>query len=111
MSAGALAAILWRLAEKLRLEREDIVEDAIDAPPLEAVVGDHPCPLEVAAQRGSKWSVHPRSTAYLRLLEQLKAAVKRKLAQPVLANAHVPSTSTLPAGVTLTLTRSRAGRW
>jgi hypothetical protein len=48
---------------------------------------------------------------HLGLFEQLKAAVKRELAQPMPANAHVPSTSTLPAAVILTFTTARAGRW
>lgn len=111
VSACALATILWRLAQQLRLEGEDVVENTIDAPAFKAVVGDHPGPLEVTAQRSPKRSVDPRSPAHLRLLEQLKAAVQRELAQPVPADAHVPSTSTLPAAVTLALTTSRAGRW
>jgi hypothetical protein len=47
--------------------------------------------------------------AHLRLLQKLEAAVEGKLPQPVLANAHVPSTSTRPAAVTRTLTVSREG--
>jgi hypothetical protein len=45
----------------------------------------------------------------LSLFEQLQASIERQLAQPVVPNRHVPSTSTLPASVTLTLTRSRGG--
>jgi hypothetical protein len=46
---------------------------------------------------------------HLRLLQKLKAPVESELPQPVLANPHVPSTSTLPPSVTRTLTRSRRG--
>jgi hypothetical protein len=38
------------LTEQLGLQREDVVEDAIDAPALEAVFSDHTGTLEVAAQ-------------------------------------------------------------
>ncbi len=106
---GALPAILRRLAEELGLEGEDVVEDPIDAPALEAVLGDHPRVLELCAQQGSKRAVDPRSSTHLGLLEQLQTAVECELPEPVLANAHVPSTSTLPASVTRTLTRSRCG--
>ena len=44
--AGSLAPILRSLAEQLGLKGEDVVEDSIDAPPLEAVVGDHACSFE-----------------------------------------------------------------
>src|ERR1700674_90978 len=109
LRSGSLAAILRGLAEQLCLERKDVIEDSIDSPALEAVVGDHPRPFEMAPQRSPQGSVHPRPSAHLRLFEQLKAAVERELPQPVLSNAHVPSTSTLAVSVTRTLTRSRRG--
>ena len=105
----ALAAVLGGLAEQLRLQGEDVVENAIDAPALEAVVGNHPSSLEMVAQRSPQRSVDTRSPSHLRLFEQLEAAVKRELAKPVIPNCHVPSTSTLPVSVTLTLTRSSDG--
>jgi hypothetical protein len=48
--AVALPAVLGRLTEQSRLQREDVVEDAIDPPSLQAMIGDHPGVLEVAAQ-------------------------------------------------------------
>ena len=104
--SGSLPAVLRRLAEQLRLEGEYVIEHAIDAPAFEPVVGDHAGSLELVTQRSSKRPVDSRPTAHLRLLEYLKAPVERELAQPVLANGHVPSTSTLPSFVTRTLTVS-----
>src|SRR5450631_3335881 len=46
----ALPAVLGRLTEQLRLQREDVIEDAIDAPTREAMIGDHPGVFQVAAQ-------------------------------------------------------------
>src|SRR6185312_5020226 len=47
---GSLAPILRRLTQQLGLEREDVVEDAVDAPALETVVSDHAGALEVLTQ-------------------------------------------------------------
>jgi hypothetical protein len=47
------------LAEQPGLEREDVIEHAIDSPTFEAVVGDHPRSLELAAQRGPQGSIDP----------------------------------------------------
>ena len=74
------------------------------------MVGDHARPLEMVAKRGTKWPIDARSPGHLSLFEQLQASIKRQLAQPVVPNRHVPSTSTLPASVTLTLTRSSDGK-
>lgn len=106
---GALAAVLRALPEQLRLQGEDVIQHSIDAPSLQAVVGDHARPLEVAAKRGTQRPIDPRSPGHLGLFEQLQASIERELAQPVLPDRHVPSTSTLPAPVTLTLTRSSDG--
>ena len=107
--ARSLPPILRGLPEQLGLEGKDVVEHPVDAPPLEAVIGDHPRALQLGPQRSPKRSIDPRAPAHLRLLQQLKAAVERELSHAVLANAHVPSTSTLPALVIRTLTRSRDG--
>ena len=104
--AGPLAPILRGLAEQSCLKGEDVVEDSIDAPPLEAVVGDHAGTLEEAPKRRGQWAIDPGSSVDLRFLEELKAAIERELPQPVAPNAHVPSTSTLPTSVTRTLTTS-----
>ena len=50
-AVGAVPAVLRRLAEQLGLQREDVIEDAIDSPALEAVLGDHTGSLEMPAQR------------------------------------------------------------
>ena len=68
-----------RLTEQLRLQREDVVEHAIDPPALEAMVGDHAGALEMLAQRRPKRPVDARLPPHLGLLQQLQAAVERKL--------------------------------
>ena len=105
----ALAAVLRSLAEQLGLEGEDVVQDAIDAPALEAVVRDDAGALELPPECDSKRPVDTRAAANLGLLEQLEAAVERELAHPVLRLCHVPSSSTLPAVVTRALTVLSAG--
>jgi hypothetical protein len=47
---GAVPAVLRRLTEQLGLQREDVIEDAIDPPALETVFGDHAGTFEMAAQ-------------------------------------------------------------
>src|SRR6266540_1642251 len=88
--AGALAAVLRLLAEKLGLQPEDVGEDS--------------GALEMVPESSAQRPIHPRAAANLRLLEQLQTAVQSQLAEPVLAHAHVPRSSTLPAGVTRDLT-------
>ena len=46
----AVPAVLRGLTEQLGLQREDVIQDAIDAPAFEAVIGDHTGTLEMAAQ-------------------------------------------------------------
>jgi hypothetical protein len=91
------------------LQREDVVEDAIDPPAFEPVVCDHACTLEMPAQRGAERPVDACAASDLSLLEELQAAVERTLARSVLGNRHVPRTSTLPAEVTRVLTSLSAG--
>jgi hypothetical protein len=50
LRSGALAAVLWALPEQLRLQSKDVIQNAIDAPALETVVGDHARPLEMVAE-------------------------------------------------------------
>src|SRR6185437_1098302 len=68
---SSLAPILGRLTQQLRLKREDVVEDTVDAPALEPVVRDHASALEVLAQGGSQGPVDAGAAANLGLLEQL----------------------------------------
>ncbi|HEV1991895.1 MAG TPA: hypothetical protein VGR34_03410 [Candidatus Dormibacteraeota bacterium] len=44
-----MPAVLRRLSEQLGLQSEDVIEDAIDAPALEAVFGDHTGTFEMTA--------------------------------------------------------------
>ena len=71
--------ILRLLAKQVGLHRKDIVEDAVDAPPLEPVLDDHAGSLEVLPQRDAKRPVDAALTPDLGLLEQLQAAIQSKL--------------------------------
>src|ERR1700694_604727 len=102
--AVALAPILRGLAEQLSLHRKYVVEDAIDAPSFQPMLGDHSRMLQLAPKGCPQRPIDASLTAHLGFLEQLQATVEGKLPQFVLANAHVPSTSTLPAVATRMLT-------
>jgi len=82
-----LPALFRLLAEQLSLEREDVVEHAVDAPAFEPVLGDHARMLQRAPQARSKRAVDSRLATDLGLLEDLEAAVERKLPEPVFATA------------------------
>src|SRR5258705_362215 len=94
---GSLAPVLRRLAEKLRLEREDVVEHAVDAPSLEPVVSDHARTLEVPAQRSAERPIDSRAASDLCLLQQLQAPIESELPCAMLGRVHTPRTSTLPS--------------
>ncbi len=72
-------AVLWVLAEKLRLQREDVVQHAVDTASLHPVVGDDPGSLEMAAQQFAERAVDAGLSVHLRLFEQLEASVQRQL--------------------------------
>ncbi|MHB8613506.1 MAG: hypothetical protein ACYDAL_13910 [Candidatus Dormibacteraceae bacterium] len=74
-----MAAVLGGLAEQLRLQREDVVEHAIESPSFQAMIGDHAGALEMASQRSAQRSVDAGLPFHLRLFEQLQAAVEREL--------------------------------
>jgi len=97
------------MPQQLRLQGEDVVEDAIEAPAFQAVLGDNAGVLELASQRDAQRPVDAGLAAHLGFLQQLQAAVQRKLPELVLSHAHVPMTSTLPAAVTRTFTWFNAG--
>jgi hypothetical protein len=84
----ALPAILRGLPEQLSLQREDVVEDPIDPPAFEAMVGDHAGAIEMSPQQDAQRPVDTRAASNLRFLEELKAAVEGKLAESVLADSH-----------------------
>ncbi len=97
-AAVALPAILRGLSKQLCLQREDVVENPIDAPALEAMVGDDAGSFEVSPQRRPQWPVDARTTCNLGFLQKLEAAVERKLANPVLSNRHLGPQYLHPAG-------------
>jgi hypothetical protein len=88
-AAVALSAILRGLSEQLCLQREDVVQDPIDTPTLQAMVGDDAGPFEVPPQGRPQWPVDARTTSNLGFLEELEAAVERELAKSVLPNRHM----------------------
>src|ERR1700681_3208313 len=65
LRTGALAPILGGLAEQLGLEREDVVEHAIDTPALEPVIGDHPSAFQLASQQGGQRAIDPGAPCHL----------------------------------------------
>ena len=102
--------VLRLLAQQLRLQREDVVEHAVDPAPFEPVLGEDARPFEMAPERGPQRPVDPYLASDLSLLQQLKAPVEGELPRPVRSDAHsVPSTSTRPAAVTRTRTVLSAG--
>jgi hypothetical protein len=68
------------------LQGEDVIQDPIDTPALEAMVGDDARTFEVLPQGSPQWPVDARATSDLGFLQNLEAAVQRQLAQAVLAN-------------------------
>jgi hypothetical protein len=73
----------------LGLQSKYVVEDAIDAPSLEAMVGDHTRPLEVPAKLDPKRPVDARLSSDLRLLQQLKAPIECELPGSMTPNRHL----------------------
>src|SRR5438552_2643535 len=107
-----VSRVFGRLAEQLRLEREDVIEHAVDAAALQAMIRDHARAFEMASEQCAERAIDAGLTADLGLFQQLKAAVERELLRLVGAQIHsVPSTSTRPAVVTRVCTLLRAGRW
>jgi len=80
------------------LQREDVVEDAIDPPAFETMVGDDARAFEVPPEQGAQGAVNARATSDLGFLEKLQAAVEGKLAQPVLAYRHLGAQHLDPSG-------------
>src|SRR3989442_974160 len=70
--------ILRLLAEELRLHSEYVIQHAVDAPALEAVLDDHASAFEVLPQRNAERTVDAALTPDLRFLEELQAAIQRK---------------------------------
>src|SRR5689334_10723997 len=101
--AVVVPAVLRFLPEQLGLQGEDVVQHPVDAPALEAVIGDDAGMLEVATQRGPQRAIDARLSADLGLLQQLQAPVERELPRLMGPEVHsVPSTSMRPADVTRT---------
>lgn len=74
-----VARVLRFLSEELRLQGEDVVEHAVDAPSLEPVIRDHARVLQLVPERRAKVTIDPHLAADLRLLQELEAAVQRQL--------------------------------
>ena len=105
-----VARVLRLLSQELRLKGKDVVQDTVDAPSFEPVVGDHARVLELLPQRRAEVTVDSQLAAHLCLLQKLEASVESELLRAVGPEVHsVPSTSTRPAGVTRTWTVLRAG--
>jgi hypothetical protein len=83
------------LTQQLGLEREDVIEDAIDPPALETMLGDHPCTIEVAAKRRPQRSIDARLSFQLGVFEQIKAAIEGELPRAVRAYFHLRPSRTL----------------
>src|SRR5919204_1095436 len=112
LRSDVLPAVLRFVCQQARLEGEDVVEDAVDPPALEPVVGDHSRPLEAVTQGRPEEAIDAGLAAHLRLFQQLQAPVQRELPRPVCSEHHsglVPRTSTLPAAVTRAWTGLRLG--
>ena len=103
--------VLGLLAQKLRLQGEDVVQHPVDAAAFETMLGQDARTFEMTPKRRTQRPIDPALAPHLRLFEQLQAPVERVLSRPVRPDAHsVPSTSTRPAAVTRTLTVFSAGR-
>jgi len=63
----------------LGLQSKYVIQDAVDAPPFEAMVGDHAGPLQVPAKPCSERPIDPRLSPDLRLFEHLQAPIEREL--------------------------------
>jgi hypothetical protein len=76
-SSGSVVVpgVLRFLPEELRLEREDVIEHAVDAPSLEPVVRDDPRVLELEPQRRPELTVDADLAPHLGLLQDLEAPV------------------------------------
>jgi hypothetical protein len=72
-------ALLGILAQQLRLQGEDVIEDAIDPPAFKPVVGDYARVLEVPAQRAPERPVDASLATHLRIFKKLEAAVEGSL--------------------------------
>src|SRR5579884_272955 len=109
-SARRLAVVL---TQELRLQVEDVVEHPVDAPALQAVVGDQPPGAEQMAQPVGQRAVHADLAGGQGVLQELEAEIEGPHPVPfdaVPRRTHVPRTSTRPSSRTRTLTRGSAGR-
>src|ERR1700737_1251362 len=105
-SAGRLLLVL---AQHPRLQRKDVVEHAIGAATLQAVVRDQAAVAQQVAELESERTVDPDLALGQRVLQQLEAAVERPHTGPIAGVAHaVPRISTRPPRMRA-LTSGRAG--
>jgi hypothetical protein len=105
-SSGRLLLVL---TEQPGLEREDIVEHAVDPATFQAVVRDQSTVAEKVPEAKAQAAVHPHLALGKLVLQQLEATVESSHPSPFAAASHaVPSTSTRPF-TTRVLTRGSAG--
>src|SRR6266705_3278070 len=64
-----VSRVFGRLAEQLRLEREDVIEHAIDAPALQAMIRDHARAFEMASEQCAERAIDAGLTADLGLFQ------------------------------------------
>jgi hypothetical protein len=92
-------AVLRVLSQELGLQREDVIEHAVDMAALDTMVCDDPGALEVAAKQSAERPVDASLAVKLSLLEQLEASVQGQLSRPVLSHAHVRRSPGPPPGL------------
>jgi hypothetical protein len=101
--------LLFVLPQHPGLEREDIVQHAVDPAAFEAVVGDQPTVAEKVPEAKAEPAVDPYLALGKLVLQQLEATVESSHPSPFAAVSHaVPSTSTRPS-MTRVFTRGSAG--
>jgi hypothetical protein len=101
--------LLLVLPQHPGLEREDIVQHAVDPAALQAVVGDQSTVAEKVPEAKAEPAVDPYLALGKLILQQLEATVESSHPSPFAAVSHaVPSTSTRPF-TTRVLTRGSAG--
>src|SRR5579859_2277828 len=88
------------------LEAEDVVEDSVEAPALQALPGDQAGGSESDGEIAGQRSIDPELAPEKRVLDQLEAAIEND--QLVACPAHVPTTSTRPS-TTRTCTAGSVG--
>jgi hypothetical protein len=105
-SAGRL---LFVLPEHAGLQREDVVQNAVDPATFQSVIRDQATIAEKVTETKTEAPVDPYLTLRQLVLQELQATVQGTHPSPLAVVSHaVPSTSTRPF-TTRVLTRGSAG--